>query len=385
MELKRYNGKLDGIDFLDLLMLDIYGSIRHVTIPKGYITKKVLTEGIGFDASNFGFAKVTHIVAGGAHRQDSVRNALAKATFPIIAIHDAARPMVTCEIIERSIAKAEEMGACVTAVPVIDTIKSASDSEVTATVDRNSLYSVQTPQTFRADLIRRAYELAYADAPSTSSGCFYATDDAALVERIGEKVAIVPGSYENIKVTTPSDLTIAEVRLAPSPQPSPPGEGAGEIRTGLGFDVHALVEGRKLFLGGVEIEHEKGLLGHSDADVVLHAIADACLGAASLGDIGKHFPDTDPAYKGVSSLKILACVSDLITREGWQVVNVDAVVICERPKIAPHTSEMCCRIAEALNTTPDRISIKGTTTEHLGYTGRGEGIACQAIATLRQS
>ena len=324
-------------------------------------------EAAGDLVGRFGFAKVTHIVAGGAHRQDSVRNGLAKCSCDIIAIHDAARPMVTTEIIERSIAKAIEMGACITAVPVIDTIKSASEGEVASTIDRSSLYSVQTPQTFRADLIRRAYEAAYADS-------VYATDDAALVERIGEKVAIVQGSYENIKVTTPADLAIAECRLG-SPQSA--------IRSGLGFDVHKLVEGRKLVLGGVEIDHDKGLLGHSDADVVLHAIADACLGAAALGDIGRHFPDTDPAYKGISSLKLLAHVADLLAREGWSIGNVDAVVICERPKIAPHVPEMRRRIAEALNTTPDRVSVKGTTTEGLGYTGRGEGIACQAIVTVR--
>lgn len=338
-------------------------------------------EAAGDIVGRFGFAKVTHVVAGGAHRQDSVRNGLALATGDIIAIHDAARPMVTTEIIERSIAKAVEMGACVAAVPVIDTIKSASDSIVAATVDRTSLYSVQTPQTFRADLIRRAYQAAY--APSTGSGCsFYGTDDAALVERLGEKVAIVPGSYDNIKITTPSDLAIAECRLG-APQ-SEIYNLKSEIRVGLGFDVHALVEGRKLVLGGVEIAHEKGLLGHSDADVVLHAIADACLGAAALGDIGKLFPDTDPAYKGISSLKLLAHVHDLLAREGWSIGNVDAVVICEQPKIAPHSSEMRRRIAECLDTTPDRISVKGTTTERLGFTGRGEGIACQAVATVRR-
>lgn len=328
-------------------------------------------EAAGELVGRFGSAKVTHIVAGGAQRQDSVRNALAKATHDIIVIHDAARPMVTAEIIERSIEKAEEMGACIAAVPVIDTIKSASEGAVSSTIDRASLYSIQTPQTFRADLIRRAYDQAYLDG-------VYATDDAALVERLGEKVAIVPGSYDNIKITTPSDLAIAEARLSGSAFRIP----HSEIRTGLGFDVHALVEGRKLILGGVDIEHEKGLLGHSDADVVLHAIADACLGAAALGDIGKHFPDTDPAYKGISSLKLLAHVSDLLAREGWSVVNVDATVICERPKIAPHVPEMRRLIAESLNTTPDRISVKGTTTERLGFTGRGEGIACQAVATL---
>lgn len=337
------------------------------------VTAEQDIKAVGELVGRFGFAKVKHIVAGGAQRQDSVRNGLARVALDIVAIHDAARPIVTCEIIERSIAKAYETGACIAAVPVIDTIKSAADGIVSATVDRASLYSVQTPQTFRTELVRRAYERAYADG-------FYATDDAALVEHIGERVAIVPGSYENIKITTPSDLEIAQARLSPSPL----GEEAPQTRTGFGFDVHKLIEGRELWLGGVKIEHEKGLLGHSDADVALHAIADACLGAAALGDIGKHFPDSDPAYKGISSLTLLARVGELITAEGYAIINIDAVIACERPKIAPHTSQMRDSIAEALSTTPDRISIKGTTTEGLGYTGRGEGIACWAVATLRR-
>lgn len=332
-------------------------------------------EAAGELVGRFGFAKVKHIVAGGAQRQDSVRNGLARCSRDIIVIHDAARPMVNCEMIDQSIQKAEEMGACIAAVPVIDTIKSAEDDVVRSTVDRSSLYSVQTPQTFRAELIRRAYDQAYADG-------FYATDDAALVEHLGENVAIVQGSYENIKITTPADLETAAARLANVECGMRNGESGRDVRTGLGFDVHRLVEGRELWLGGVKIEHEKGLLGHSDADVALHAIADACLGAAALGDIGKHFPDTDPAYKGISSLKLLTRVGELIRAEGYRIVNVDATIACERPKIAPHAAEMRALIAEALSTTTDRISIKGTTTEGLGYTGRGEGIACWAAATL---
>ena len=340
-------------------------------------------EAAGELVGRFGFGKVAHIVAGGAHRQDSVRNGLAKASGDIIAIHDAARPMVTREIIEQSIAKAMQMGACITAVPVIDTIKSASEGAVESTVDRTSLYSIQTPQTFRADLIRRAYDQAYAD------GC-YATDDAALVERLGEKVAIVPGSYDNIKITTPSDLAIAECRLqsAESGVQNPKSKIQNpkcETRIGLGLDVHAFADGRKLVLGGVEIEHKKGLAGHSDADVVTHAIADALLGAAALGDIGQHFPDTDPKYKGISSTILLAQVRDLIAAEGYSIVNIDAVVICERPKIAPHAPEMRRRIAECLAIDPTRVSIKATTTERLGFTGRGEGIACEAVAAVRKA
>ncbi len=316
----------------------------------------------------FGFGKVRKIVSGGLRRQDSVRNGLREVTRDIVAIHDAARPMVTPEIVEESIREAAASGASAAAVPVIDTIKSASpDRIITGTVDRSNLYAVQTPQTFRTDLIRRAFERAYADG-------IYATDDAALVERLTEKVTIVPGSYENIKITTPSDEQIASRRL-----------GGGETRTGIGFDVHRLVEGRKLILGGVQIEYEKGLLGHSDADVMLHAIADACLGAIAAGDIGKHFPDSDPQYKGISSLKLLGHVGKLLSDAGWRVINVDVVLACEAPKIAKFTPVMAQRIAECLSIEASRVSIKGATTEGLGFTGRGEGISCWAIVSVRNN
>ena len=318
--------------------------------------------------SQYHFAKVREIVPGGAHRQDSVSRGLAKITGSIVAIHDGARPLVTHRIITDSIDAAKRMGACIAAVPVIDTIKSASpEGIISSTLDRRDLYAVQTPQTFRTDLIRRAYDLAFADG-------YYATDDAALVERMGEEVAIVEGSHDNIKITTQSDLEFAAMKL-----------DGGETRTGIGLDVHALVEGRKLVLGGVEIEFEKGLSGHSDADVLLHAISDAILGAAALGDIGRHFPDTDPAYEGISSLTLLKRVGEMVTNAGWRVSNIDAVVVCERPKIAPYVPEMTRRIADCLNIEPQRISIKGTTTERLGFTGRGEGIAAQAIAMLRRA
>lgn len=321
-------------------------------------------EAAGDMVGRLGFAKVRAIVAGGAQRQDSVARGLDQVTRDIVAIHDAARPMVTCEIIDRCIEEARRTGACIAAVPVIDTIKSASDATVTATVDRSNLYTVQTPQTFRTDLIRAAFERASADGVC-------ATDDSALVERMGHKVSIVEGSYDNIKITTPSDEALASMKL-----------GGGDVRTGVGYDVHALVEGRKLVLGGVEIEFEKGLQGHSDADVMLHAIADALLGAASLGDIGRHFPDSDPQYKGISSLKLLARVGEILACEGWRIVNIDATLVCQRPKIAPHVPPMIERISESLRIEPGRVSVKATTTEGLGYAGRGEGIGCYAVASV---
>lgn len=322
-------------------------------------------EAVGELVDRFGFGKVTHIVAGGKERQDSVRQGLEKVSSEIVAIHDAARPMVTCEIIDRSIKEAQRSGACIAAVPMIDTIKSATpECIVTDTIDRSNLYSIQTPQTFRTDLIRGAYEQAYIDG-------FYATDDSALVERLGKQVTIVRGSYDNVKITTPSDMELASMRL-----------GGRMHRTGIGFDVHALVEGRKLTLGGVAIPYEKGLAGHSDADVLVHAVMDALLGAAALGDIGRHFPDSDPAYMDISSMKLLSHVAKLLAKDGWHITNIDAVVICEQPKISPHVENMVKGIAKCLQIEPGCISIKGTTTEKLGYTGRSEGIACQAIATL---
>ncbi|MEN6357799.1 MAG: 2-C-methyl-D-erythritol 4-phosphate cytidylyltransferase [Armatimonadota bacterium] len=331
------------------------------------VTGKDEIEAVGELVDRFGFSKVAHIVAGGKERQDSVYLGLEKVGSEIVVIHDAARPMVTCDIIVRSIDEAKRSGACIAAVPVIDTIKSATSEHIVSdTIDRSNLYSIQTPQTFRTDLIRRAYEKAYADG-------FYATDDSTLVERLGEKVTIVQGSYDNIKITTPSDIELASMKL-----------GGGVHRTGIGFDVHALAQGRKLILGGVDIPYEKGLMGHSDADVLVHAIMDALLGAAALGDIGRHFPDSDAAYKGISSIKLLAHVGKLIAKDGWHISNIDAVVICEHPKIAPYVREMVGNIAGCLEIKPCCVSIKGTTTEKLGYTGRGEGIACQAIAALHR-
>ncbi len=344
-----------------LSVFELCSAIDEIVLVVG----KHEIEAAGDLVGRFNCGKVKSIVAGGSQRQDSVYNGLAAVTGDIVAIHDAARPMVTCEIIERCVAAAREFEACIAAVPVIDTIKVAdAQGAVAGTIDRSNLWSVQTPQAFSTQLVRAAYERAYADA-------FYATDDAALVERLGHKVSIVEGSYDNIKITTPADMSLASLKLT-----------GNEMRTGMGMDVHAFAESRKMVLGGVEIDHPTGLAGHSDADVVLHAIADACLGAAALGDIGRHFPDTDPQYKGISSLKLLGHVAELIAAEGWRLVNVDATVVCERPKIAPHAAEMAQQIADCFGVEAGRISVKGTTTEKLGFTGRGEGIACYAVASI---
>lgn len=314
----------------------------------------------------FGFSKVRHIIKGGRHRQDSVAAGLEAVSGDIVAIHDAARPFVTEDLVIRTIREATRSGACIAAVPVIDTVKRAAEGKVIETLSRTDLYAVQTPQTFRTELIKRAYREACAKG-------IIATDDASLVEALGEQVILVQGSYENVKVTTPSDLEWAEARLC-----------GYEVRTGIGYDVHKLAEGRKLVLGGVEVPFKNGLEGYSDADVVTHAIMDALLGAACLGDIGRHFPDSDIRYKNACSLDLLEEVRRKLAEAGWAVANIDVVLICERPKIADFSARISQRIASVLQIEPDRVSVKGTTTEGLGFTGRGEGIACQALATIRR-
>lgn len=321
-----------------------------------------------------GFTKVKAVAPGGEARQDSVRNGLAKLSpdCEIVAIHDGARPLVTPEIITSSIEAARAEGAAIAAVPVVDTIKSSLDGRfVSSTLDRAGLYAVQTPQAFARDIIESAYERAYADH-------YFGTDDAALVERLGLPVRIVEGSYENIKVTTPMDVAVAEAILSRSEV----GGRRSAIRVGHGYDSHRFGRGRKLFLGGVEFPGEEGLLGHSDADVILHAVADAVLGAVGAGDIGRLFPDTDPAYKDIRSTVLLAKVRETAAKLGWLVGNIDVTLIAERPRIGEHAAEMQANIAEALGVGPEQVSVKATTAEGLGPIGEGLGIECHAVALL---
>lgn len=323
-------------------------------------------------AEDHNISKLKAVAAGGGHRQESVERGLL-ALDPethIVAIHDGARPLVNQETIRTTIETATEMGAAAAAVPVIDTIKIAgTDNLITATLDRSLLFSIQTPQTFKKDLLVRAYRQAREDG-------YLGTDDASLVERLGFPVKLVQGSYDNIKVTTPLDLEFVEMRLG--------NRMAAEIRTGFGYDIHRFESGRKLVLGGVEFPGEDGLLGHSDADVILHAISDALLGAAALGDIGRHFPDTDQQYRGISSLTLLERVISVLKDAGWSVVNVDATLVAERPKIAGRVAEMQKNIAGAMGIEPNRLSIKATTAERLGDIGAGSGAACYAVAAIRQ-
>lgn len=314
------------------------------------------------------------VLLGGARRQDTVLRgleALSDRPPAILAIHDGARPLIDCATIEGSIRLARDMGACVTAAPVTDTIKMADSSGlIQGTPDRRLLWSAQTPQTFSFPLLRDCYERAVKEG-------WEVTDDASVVERCGHPVYVNPGPATNLKVTTPQDLLHAEALMSASREPAAPG-----WRVGTGYDVHALVEGRRLILGGVDIPHERGLLGHSDADVLLHAIADALLGAAAAGDIGKLFPDTDPAFKGIDSGVLLHRVAEHVTALGFAVGNVDATVIAQRPKLAPHIPQMRQNIAAALGVGVGQVSVKATTTERLGFCGREEGIAAEAVALL---
>ena len=309
--------------------------------------------------------KTLRVVAGGARRQDSVANGFraASANTEVVVIHDAARPFVSADLIARTIAAAFESGAALAAIQARDTVKRVSASSVVETLVRESIYLAQTPQAFRANVL--------ADALALSGD---ATDEAALAERAGYTVRIVEGEASNIKITTPEDMVIAEAIA---------GKSSRTGRAGIGYDLHRLVEGRPLILGGVTIPFELGLLGHSDADAVCHAITDAVLGAAGAGDIGRHFPDIDPRWKGASSIELLRHAAAIVREAGLEVGNVDATVIAERPKLVPHVDAMCANVAAALGIAPGRVSIKGKTNEGVGELGRGEAIAVHAIALVR--
>ena len=300
------------------------------------------------------------VVQGGATRADSVRSGLAAAKGQLVAIHDAARPFASAEIITAALQAAAESGAAAPAVPVKDTIKVADqDGKVVATPDRATLYAVQTPQCFDRALYLQALETVSGEKASL------VTDDCSLFELAGLPVTLTAGDYANLKITTKEDLQKEKT-----------------MRIGHGYDVHRLVEDRKLILGGVEVPYEKGLLGHSDADVLLHAVMDAVLGAAALGDIGQHFPDTDPAYKGADSLALTREVAKIIAAHGYKVGNIDATILCQRPKLAPHIPAMRRNIADAFGLPLDAVSVKATTEEHLGFTGEGLGIAAHAVALI---
>jgi 2-C-methyl-D-erythritol 4-phosphate cytidylyltransferase/2-C-methyl-D-erythritol 2,4-cyclodiphosphate synthase len=311
-------------------------------------------------------------VAGGARRQDSVANAF-RAMSPgtdVVLVHDAARPFVTSDLITKAIKAAAEHGAAIVAQPVSDTVKRVRRDQdpmaVVETIPRESIFLAQTPQAFRTEVLEEAIALG-------ESGV-QATDEAALAERAGYAVHIVESTAKNLKITTTDDLAEARRRVEPA--------RIMAERIGTGYDLHRLVEGKPLLLGGVPIPSPRGATGHSDADVVCHATTDAILGAVSLGDIGRHFPDTDQQWKGASSVDLLRRCVALVHSAGFRVVNLDVVVILERPKIAPYLDEIRQRLAAALEIPVDRVSVKGKTNEGVDAVGRGEAIAAHAVALL---
>ena len=357
-----------------------------------------------------GWSKARRVVVGGERRQDSVAAGLAAAPpAEIVVVHDGARPLATASLFDACVAAARDAGAAIAAVPVADTLKRIEAGRIAHTVDRSGLWAAQTPQAFRRDLLVGLF---------ARVGDRTVTDEAALCEALGVPVAVVEGSPANLKVTRPDDLAVAAALLvargtegaalrsggaafgsggggAPSRAPSPP-EGAERpapppppersatpsVRTGIGYDAHRFTPGRQLVLGGVEIPAEVGLEGHSDADVLLHAICDALLGAAGLGDIGTHFPPGDPRFAGADSRALLRESARLARVAGWAAVNVDATVVAEAPKILPFVAAMKAEIAACLGLSPDAVGVKATTNEGMGFVGRREGIAALAVATM---
>ncbi|HEY3118864.1 MAG TPA: 2-C-methyl-D-erythritol 2,4-cyclodiphosphate synthase, partial [Chloroflexota bacterium] len=316
------------------------------------------------------------VVPGGARRQDSVRaglNAADQADW--VVVHDAARPLLTEDLIIRGLEAAQASGAAIAAVPEINTVKLVEDGSIRDTLDRTHLWLAQTPQVFRRSLLIEAHERFPGDA----------TDDAMMVEALGIPVRVYEGAYANIKVTTSTDerlLTayVGEYDFATSKHETV----IGITRSGLGYDLHPLVKNRALILGGVEIPHERGLAGHSDGDVLTHAIADALIGAMGAGDLGQWFPDTNATYEGAQSLGLLRQVASKLSQDGWHIGNVDASIVAQRPRLAPHLAAMRNNLAKALEVGPELVNVKATSPEGVGSLGGEEAISAFATALIER-
>lgn len=317
-----------------------------------------------------GFRKVRRIVPGGETRQESVYNGFLALDddASLVVVHDGVRPLVRVSTIEAVVEAAREHGAAIAAVPVRDTLKKVDGQTIQGTLNRGQVWQAQTPQAFDRLWLAEALAAARRDG-------FTGTDEAALIERLGRPVRIVPGAADNIKITSPEDLVLAEALV---------GLGGKEtdMRVGTGFDVHTLVPDRKLMLGGVEVPFDRGLAGHSDADVIAHAFCDALLGAAGLGDVGLHFPDTDPRWAGAAGTTLLSLVGEKVREAGYELANADLTLLAQRPRIKDHAGLMVQKMAEALSVDPARLSLKATTTEGLGLIGREEGLAAMAVVLL---
>ncbi len=302
----------------------------------------------------------------GATRLESVINGVKKtpAQARVVAVHDGARPLVNPAFISRCVREALEHGAALLAVPVKDTVKVCADGEVQSTPDRRALWAAQTPQCYRREILLDALERFGAQKD--------ATDESQLVEKLGVRVRVVPSDYANLKITTPEDLIFAEALMQENAQ----------YRTGFGFDLHRMEPGIKMFLGGAEIPHTKGFLGHSDGDLVLHAVCDAVLGALCEGEIGVLFPPTDPTIKGICSVDIARKVLEIVRRRNARIVHIDATVITEEPKIKPHYQTVRESLARVFGLDVKDVSFKSKSHERVGEIGRGEAAMCQAVATL---
>jgi 2-C-methyl-D-erythritol 4-phosphate cytidylyltransferase/2-C-methyl-D-erythritol 2,4-cyclodiphosphate synthase len=312
------------------------------------------------------------VILAGPTRMGSVRNGFAALPqgVEVVAVHDGARSMITPEIVRATIAEAVKSGAAVAAVPVKDTLKIVEKGKgiVSETPDRARFWAAQTPQTYRYSVLKEALEKFKDD-----SG---ATDESQLVERCGRTVSVVESTYENFKITTPEDITMASAIIETREG------GRRDSRTGFGYDIHKLVEGRELWLAGVKLPHSKGLLGHSDGDAVLHACCDAILGALGLGEIGIAFPPTDPKFKGLASKDIVANTLEKVAAFGGEIIHLDATLIAEEPKLKPHYEKLKASLAALFRLPESRVSLKAKSNEGLDAIGRGEAIACHAVATV---
>lgn len=325
-----------------------------------------------FRAASAGLGKLRGPVAGGTTRQISVRSGL-RALQPhapeLVLIHDAARPFLSGGLIARAVEAGRRHGAAIPGLAIADTVKVVDeDASVTETLDRGRLRTVQTPQAFGFALIADAHRRAEA------AGRDDFTDDAALAEWAGHRVSVFEGEAGNVKLTTNEDFARAELMHAAT---------LTDVRTGSGFDVHAFADGDHVMLGGVRIPHRRGVTGHSDADVALHALVDAILGALAEGDIGQHFPPSDPQWRGASSDRFLAFACERVRARGGVIGHLDVTVVCEAPRVSPHRDAMRARIAAIAGIATERVAVKATTSERLGFTGRGEGLVAMATATLR--
>ncbi|RJP79764.1 MAG: 2-C-methyl-D-erythritol 2,4-cyclodiphosphate synthase [Candidatus Zixiibacteriota bacterium] len=321
-------------------------------------------------AAKYAPTKTYEVVAGGEERADSVRSGMTvlPEECTVVAVHDAARPFVPSKLIADCLEALRTHHGAVPGLPLADTLRRRDQNLSLGAADRARHVLTQTPQCFHREVLANALNRAFAEG-------FVGTDDASYVERLPvARVAVVEGHPDNFKITTPSDLERARLLLIRRHRP--------DIRVGEGYDAHRLVEGRPLILGGVTIPFDKGLLGHSDADVLCHAITDALLGAAGLGDLGKHFPDNDPQYRGISSLILLERIADLVRDHGFTINSVDTTLVLEQPRIAPHREAIIANLVRVLDLDPERISVKATTTEGMGFEGRGEGISARAVVVV---